>query len=534
MMKQDRIGDALLAPSAAPGTRIGHALLWQPSFVRDEKILWHVPFLFWLLESVRPRRYLEVGVGEGVAYMAVCQALHRMRAHSQCYAVGTWEQSNEGDGVPERLAARNADLYEDFSQILSDGPEKAAEAIEDESIDLMLIDLGEAPEAASTLRERWLPKLSKSGILLLNGIDRGDSATTVLVGSLSEQSPTVRMPGGDGLLVVLPSRDPDEDAANIAALSPDDPAHKLIIQMFTRLGAGTYYETHARDDEQRASELDERIRAILEERDSLAAQLSELQGQYDARHRKVATLQSQTFDMQLAIAAAQSESERLKAQLGAAQAERDEAQELLEQERSARAEADERLSAMTAEQAELKDRVAELTTLHAQEARNHQHAIEELAARRKKQEEAALSLRAEQTARADAEKARDEAELSRKRELEARDEAEQLRERELEALDETRTALNAAETERASAVAEADALRHRVAELTLQSKREYAVMKSLIETAEQNENLITALGEELRTLRQQVDAHAAAAQQAEADRANAPADWLRRLSRRNA
>ena len=56
--------------------------------------------------------------------MAVCQALHRMRAHSQCYAVGQWQDGDGNTVVPERLAARNADLYEDFSRILSGGIEE--------------------------------------------------------------------------------------------------------------------------------------------------------------------------------------------------------------------------------------------------------------------------------------------------------------------------------------------------------------------------------------------------------------------------
>jgi hypothetical protein len=117
-MRQDRISDALLPSSGASAPRFGHALLWTPSFVRDDKILWHVPFLFWLLEATRPRQYVEVGVGEGVAYMAVCQALHRMRAHAQCFAVGQWRDAEGHLAVPDRLAARNADLYEEFCILL--------------------------------------------------------------------------------------------------------------------------------------------------------------------------------------------------------------------------------------------------------------------------------------------------------------------------------------------------------------------------------------------------------------------------------
>lgn len=327
-MRQDRISDALLPSSGAPAPRIGHALLWTPSYVRDDKILWHVPFLFWLLEATRPRLYVEIGVGEGVAYMAVCQALHRMRAHSQCYAVGQWQDVDGNIHVPERLAARNADLYEDFSSILTDGLEQSAQAIEDGSVDLMLVNLAKDPSIAGPVHEIWLPKLSSTGILLLNGISRDDPAIGALVDALSSKSPTFQMPGGDGLLVVLPGPGSDEDLANIAALKPDDPAHKLIVQMFTRLGAGAYHEVHAREDADHVGALDEQIRGLTEERDALAARLQERELQYDARHRKVALLQARSFDFQLAAEAVRTDWER-------AETEKTKLAELLEQERAA-------------------------------------------------------------------------------------------------------------------------------------------------------------------------------------------------------
>ena len=494
-MKQDRFSDALLAPSEAAGTRLGHALLWQPTYVRDEKILWHVPFLFWLLEATRPRHYVEVGVGEGVAYMAVCQAVHRMRAHAQCTAVGDWKQDDGSIAVPERLAARNADLYDDFSTITGEGFEKAAGSIADESVDLMLIDLTQTSEAAASFHKCWLPKLAKSGILLLNGVDRGDESTAVLVASLSEKSPTIHMPGGDGLLVVLPGRDLDEELAGIAALSPDDPAHKLIVQMFTRLGAGTYYETHVRDEEQQARALDEQVRALTDERDALAARLRELQSQYDSRHRKVAILQSRHFDLQLAVAAAESKSETLASDLAAARTELD----------AARANAEERLGKAAAEAEVLKGKVAELSRLYSEEARHHRRLSEELSASQARLEELSAELRSEQSARADAQTARDEA---------------------LKRSEEEKEARIAEKGERDSAAAEAESLRAQVTELTLRGDKACWAMKTLVEALEQSENLVTALTEEVRSLKRQVEAQALAAESAAS--AAAPGGWFNR------
>lgn len=434
-MRQDRISDALLPSSGAPAPRLGHALLWTPSYVRDDKILWHVPFLFWLLEATRPRLYVEIGVGEGVAYMAVCQALHRMRAHAHCYAVGLWQDADGNIEVPERLAARNADLYEDFSQILKDGVERSAHAIDDGSVDLMLVDLTQDSSVAKSLQQTWVPKLSSNGILLLNGINHGDPTIAVLVEALASKSPTIQMPGGDGLLVVLPGRGPDEELANIAALTPDDPAHKLIVQMFTRLGAGAYHEVHAREGAERFDDLDDQIRRVTEERDNLVAQLEERERQYDARHRKVAILQSRVFDLQIATEAARSEAERVTAELSEARKGEGLANDLLRQEQAARRDAQQRADA-------------------------------ELAVEQAKQKESSALLKQERETRLEAERQRD------------------------------------------CAVKEAGSLGERVAELTHAAEKYYGTVKNLVAALEENENLVSALTEELRAERVEPDLEA--------------------------
>ena len=481
-MRQDRISDALLPSSGTAAPRLGHALLWTPSYVRDDKILWHVPFLFWLLEATRPRRYVELGVGEGVAYMAVCQALHRMRAHAQCFAVGEWRNEDGQIAVPERLAARNADLYEDFSQILSDGIGKAAEVIDDGSVDLMLVDLTEDESVAASLQQTWLPKLSSTGILLLNGIGRSNAENAELVEALSSKSPTIQMPGGDGLLVVLPSRGPDEELANIAALTPDDPAHKLIVQMFTRLGAGAYHEVHARQDSDRVEALDDRIRALIEERDSLAQRVEERDRQYDARHRKTAILQSHVFDLQIAAEAARAEAQRVADELSVAATDREEADDLLRQERSAHRDTRERADKASAEVEALRVSMEELTARAEEATKERERLSGELAAERIKQAESVALLRAERQDRIQFER------------------------------------------ERVKAVAESETLGKRVAELTSAADQHYRTVKDLVAALAENENLVIALTEELRSQRQESEAIATAlAIEAEEVRAaNAP------------
>ena len=495
-MKSDRISDALLPAGEPTGARLGRALLWQPSFVRDDKILWHVPFLFWLLEATQPRQYVEIGVGQGVGYMAVCQALHRMRANSRCYAVGEWKEEGEQNNAPQSFAARNAELYGDFSEILGKGYDQAADSIEDGTVDLMLVDLTVAPDAAASLHRRWIPKLSDDGILLINGIERSDEATTVLVSALSANSPTVRLPGGDGLLVVLPSGRSYDEVSRIAALAPRDPAHKLLIDMFTRLGAGTYFEVNVRDKDQRVEALDGKTKELWKARDALATEIGELREKYESRHRKVAILQSSEFDLQQAVATARVELDHARSELATLQADREKAQVLLENERAVRSETELKLREAAADAEQRKVRIDELQKRSDDQAKRHEQLTQDVATARANEAQLHEQVKAEQSGRAEAEQAHRAAAASANQEKVARATAEAQRDEACAALEESQ----------AQAAAEREMLRSRLADLMLEAHETDRVVRYLVEIAEQNENIVAALSEELRLVRLRVRA----------------------------
>ena len=586
----ERMSDSLLPMPGAPGARLGRALLWQPSFVCDDKMLWHVPFLFWLLETTQPKQYVQIGVGEGVDYMAICQALHRMRIQSRCYAVRNWSDGNPRPADPDRFAVRNADLYGDFSEILDHGVEDAADAIGDQAVDLMLVDLTAAPGAAGSFHKCWHSKLSRNGILLINGIDGGDAATSVLVNALSANSPTVRLPGGDGLLVVLPTSETGDEFSRLAALAPEDPAQKLIIEMFTRLGAATYQEVNLREKDRQVEALDEKAKELWQERNSLVLQLGEVRAQYASRHHKAAILQSREYSLQQAAAEAQSEIERLTADIASIRAELDKARWLLGKEKTAREGAGQDREAAAAELAELMIVIAEEGRRSEEQARQHQRLADEIASAKANEARLHQQLNAETEARADAvkasqaaagiseqlrnacvaseaalekaladldtaERARATAEVQRKEAVQfaeqdksSRIAAEAQRDEAFDLVEQERISRTAAEAQRdeafefveqekmfraaaeaqrdeaiqivaiekvarakaddklSEATNEAGKLRSRITELMREMNENYSSFRSLIELAEQNENIISALGEELRLTREQVRA----------------------------
>ena len=76
--------DDLLPPRAT------RALFWRPRMLEDAPWILHAPFAFWLVETCRPRRIVELGLGRGVSYFAFCQAVDKLALEARCVGIDAW------------------------------------------------------------------------------------------------------------------------------------------------------------------------------------------------------------------------------------------------------------------------------------------------------------------------------------------------------------------------------------------------------------------------------------------------------------
>ncbi|MBN8910257.1 MAG: class I SAM-dependent methyltransferase, partial [Rhodospirillales bacterium] len=124
----------------------------------------HVPFMFWLVDALRPRRFVELGTHTGVSYCAACQAIELLHLSCSSYAVDTWKGDEHagfyGEEVYSALADYHAQRYAAFSSLVRSTFDEAVKHFEDESIDLLHIDGLHTYEAVRHDYETWLPKLS--------------------------------------------------------------------------------------------------------------------------------------------------------------------------------------------------------------------------------------------------------------------------------------------------------------------------------------------------------------------------------------
>jgi len=152
------------------------SFFWAPDYV-DVSSAWteHIPFAFWIIEVLNPKKFVELGVHTATSYFAFCQAVKTLNLDTTCYGVDTWKGDEHtgfyGDEVFEKVSNHNTMQFSRFSTLIRSTFDEAREYFIDKSIDLLHIDGFHTYEAVKHDFEFWLPKLSNSGLIILHDIN---------------------------------------------------------------------------------------------------------------------------------------------------------------------------------------------------------------------------------------------------------------------------------------------------------------------------------------------------------------------------
>jgi O-antigen biosynthesis protein len=138
----------------------------------------HVPFGHWLAAELRPALLVELGTHNGVSFASFCDAVLDAELSTTCFAVDTWQgdpQAGEyGEEVWTDWNAFAHHRYGDFLHLLRMTFDEAVERFADGSIDLLHIDGLHTYEAVRNDVDRWLPKVSARGVVLMHDIAERD------------------------------------------------------------------------------------------------------------------------------------------------------------------------------------------------------------------------------------------------------------------------------------------------------------------------------------------------------------------------
>jgi hypothetical protein len=224
-------------------------LVHPPSWIE------HIPFAFWIVDALRPERFVELGTQSGNSYAAFAQAVAALRLPTACYAIDNRAGDPRTGAYDENAFTRWRDYHDrrfsGFSTLIRASFNEAVGRFADGSIDLLHIDGCHTFEAARADFATWLPKMSRRGVVLLHDINvrEKDFGSSQLWHQIERAHPSFSFLHGHGLGVLGVGRDLPEAVEWLLMRGQTVPGDVSQIRLFfSHLGrrVGLQYESARR------------------------------------------------------------------------------------------------------------------------------------------------------------------------------------------------------------------------------------------------------------------------------------------------
>ena len=202
----------------------------------------HIPFAFWLVENLRPKLFVELGVHTGVSYLAVCQAVDRLGIDTRCYGVDTWTGDMHagvyGEEIFTTLAPKH-DRYQRFSSLMRMTFDNALTHFSDQTVDLLHIDGCHTYEQVRHDFETWRPKLSDNSVVMLHDVNvhRRGFGVWRLWEEVRRDYPAFMLPHSFGLGVLATGSKLPTPVQRLFASTNDRRQEASICKLFANAGA---------------------------------------------------------------------------------------------------------------------------------------------------------------------------------------------------------------------------------------------------------------------------------------------------------
>lgn len=224
------------------GSASGVELQYPARLVWPSPWIGHIPFAFWLVDALRPRVVVELGVHSGNSYCAFLQAVQSLALAAQCYGIDHWRGDEHsdyyGDEVYGELCAYHDPLYGSFSTLIRATFDQALPYFSNNSVDLLHIDGFHSYDAVARDFSDWLPKMSPRGVVLFHDINVREREFGVwrFWEEIAARHQTVAFVHSHGLgLAYVGTEPPPEPLRTLLARSDPD-GIAPIRSYFTRLG----------------------------------------------------------------------------------------------------------------------------------------------------------------------------------------------------------------------------------------------------------------------------------------------------------
>ena len=310
-----------LDPNAVPrllGASLGTSLLptrFETSATRSQSI----PVLLALLPLVRPRRYVEFGVDNGVSFFTACQASHDIGTSTECVAIDSWVDGSQN-------SSRLTIAFDEFRETLVDKYPDASfirgtfigalQCFGSKSIDLLHIGGDYTNEMVKENIYGWLGKMSDTGVILLRSTNVTEHSLGVwqLWQELRQRYLNLSFLHSHGLGVLYVGCQQNAIATAFRWLD-ENPAYFSVVQTYLTILGENFVEHKVMTDELRKAQkigdnkdcrIDE-LRGYILQRDTSLHEIVE------ERNQKVDALNKRILELDEVIRQVSNESKMIQA-----------------------------------------------------------------------------------------------------------------------------------------------------------------------------------------------------------------------------
>jgi GT2 family glycosyltransferase len=262
---------------------------FQPKFYSGGPMRLHLPLLYDLVASAKPKSIVSLGFGDGDGVFTFCQAAREQNLECRCVAVRR-ERAGESDAddlVWNQGRDYGEEFYGDDVGFFASSAAALAEVL-DGSIDLLLIDDCDAGREILSDLSAWETKLHPNAVVLLHGIgvEREDSPKAAWTEWAGERA-TAEFSDGLGLALARQTRPSASAAFLLKQLFGPSPKVKELAEIYRVAAARIDALGRAAQAEETSATLE--IRQVW--LDSLLADRGKVQEIMDHQARAIAELQ---------------------------------------------------------------------------------------------------------------------------------------------------------------------------------------------------------------------------------------------------
>jgi len=273
---------------------------WSPEHVTPP-LSWvgHIPFAFWIMEAANPGVMVELGTHSGNSYFSFCQAVKRLNLRTLCFAVDSWQGDEHsgfyGEDIFQAVSEKNRLEYDSFSTLLRSQFDEAHPRFDDGSIDLLHIDGLHTYEAVKHDFEKWLPRMSRRGIVLLHdtNVHKRDFGVYLLFQELAQRYPTFEFLHSHGLGVIGVGADLPKAVRNLFEASGDETSRNEIRACYQRLGQVILDQVTRADLEAITASLSSHLDTLKEHQPLLEAERQQCESELTAARTALAVAEKQ-------------------------------------------------------------------------------------------------------------------------------------------------------------------------------------------------------------------------------------------------